>query len=304
MVYTLGESLMDIVFDEYGKIESGAGGAMLNLSVTLGRCGTKVSLISELGDDKVADKITSFLRNNYVNTSYINCYDKQPTSVALAFLDEKRVPTFIFHKSYPGKRQLKIPRSISSSDILVFGSIYSLDEKIRRPLRQIVDMARLNNALIVYDPNIRNAHHLENNSQRKALMENIALADIIKGSDEDFMNIFGIDDDETTIKEIRKINSQAIIFITKGDKGAKLICRENEFIADAVRTDVKSTIGAGDNFTAGIVYFLKKENINKQDLSIIDKIQLENMLKTGIKLSSEVCRSFDNYISKEFAGSL
>ncbi|NOY50226.1 MAG: carbohydrate kinase [Chlorobi bacterium] len=304
MVYTLGESLMDIVFDEDGKIESGAGGAMLNLSVTLGRCGTEVSLVSELGDDKVADKITSFLKDNYVNTSLINCYYKQPTSVALAFLDEKRVPTYIFHKSYPDKRQLKIPRSISSSDILVFGSIYSLDEKIRFQLKQLVDSAKLNNALIVYDPNIRNAHHLENKTQRKALIENIALADIIKGSDEDFMNIFGIEDDEMIIKEIRKINSQAIIFITKGDKGAMLICRENKFIADAVRTDVRSTIGAGDNFTAGIVYFLKKENINKQDLSIIDRIQLENMLRAGIGFSSEVCGSYDNYISKEFANSL
>jgi fructokinase len=303
MIYTLGESLMDIIFDENGKIESRAGGAMLNLSASLGRCGQHPSLISELGDDKIADKIISFLNDNHINTSLINCYKGLSTSIALAFLDDTGIPSYSFHKSYPDKRQLKTPQNINSADILVFGSIYSLDEQIRLQLKHIIEDAKSKNAMIIYDPNIRHAHHLKNRAVRKALYENITLAGIVKGSDEDFNNIFGTVNDNLIIKEIRKLNQQAMIFITKGANGAKLIYDNIVVVSDALKTEVKSTIGAGDNFTAGIVYYLSTNGIKKAEFPRLEQDTFENMLKTAIEFSSEVCASYDNYISKEFVDS-
>jgi len=62
MIYTLGESLMDIIFENDGKIIAKPGGSMLNLAVSLGRCGRSVNILSELGDDKVSKDVISFLR--------------------------------------------------------------------------------------------------------------------------------------------------------------------------------------------------------------------------------------------------
>ncbi len=49
MIYTLGESLLDIIFTDEQNIIANAGGGMLNTSISLSRAGIDVSLISELG---------------------------------------------------------------------------------------------------------------------------------------------------------------------------------------------------------------------------------------------------------------
>ncbi len=304
MIYTLGESLMDIIFDNHSNIAAKAGGAMLNLAVSLGRCGLSVSLISELGDDKVAEQITSFVNKNNVNTSNIRNYKNQATSIALAFLDENKKPTYSFHKAYPENRNLKLPTAINKDDIIIFGSFYSLDKKIRSQLKQFVSIAKDKGAIIIYDPNIRQAHHLKDKETLQAVMENIALADIVKGSDEDFENIFGKFEDGFVLNEIRKINQDAVVVFTKGEDGATIISVDKNLCEKPEKINIVSTVGAGDNFTAGLTYFLSKalpENRNPKHFS---ENELQIMLRTATKFSANVCQSLDNYVSHEFASSL
>lgn len=304
MVYTLGESLMDIIFEDNSNIVAEPGGAMLNLAVSLGRCGLATSLISELGDDKTADRIISFLGKNHVETTNIRMYKNQATSIALAFLDENKKPSYSFHKAYPENRKLKLPSAISKADILIFGSFYSLDKKIRAQLKQFVALAKKQGTLIIYDPNIRHAHHLKDKETMGALMENIALADIVKGSDEDFENIFGKFEEGFVLSEIRKINRDAVVVFTKGEKGATIISGNKIFTEKAKQINIVSTVGAGDNFTAGISYFLSKASPEKRNPKHFSEKELQEMLRTATKFSGNVCQSLDNYISLEFANSL
>ena len=62
-----------------------------------------------------------------------------------------------------------------------------------------------------------------------------------------------------------------------------------------------STIGAGDNFNAGIIYGLLKYDVRYKDLQSLDKDTWGKIISCGIDLSSEVCQSYNNYISREFA---
>ena len=74
MVFTLGESLLDIIFSENSQITAKAGGSMLNTAVSLGRSGVNVSMVSETGDDETARIILSFLEANKVQTQFIKKY--------------------------------------------------------------------------------------------------------------------------------------------------------------------------------------------------------------------------------------
>lgn len=304
MIYTLGESLMDVIFENKLKISAKAGGAMLNLAISLGRCNLEVCLMSELGDDKIAEQIISFLEENNVNTNYVQKYKQQVSSLALAFLDENKKPTYSFYKAYPENRKLKQPPIFSENDILIFGSFYSIDNKIRNHLKKIVETAKSKGTIIIYDPNIRNAHHLENVETMKSLKENLALADIIKGSDEDFENIFGKFEEEFVIEELRKLNSDATIVFTKGKMGARIITKDYSIIQKANEIKLKSTVGAGDNFTAGMVYQLCNIINKNKHPKKFSELELQKLLRMGIEFSSEVCQSVDNYISHEFANSL
>ncbi|MFK5857387.1 MAG: PfkB family carbohydrate kinase, partial [Bacteroidota bacterium] len=80
MIYTLGESLLDIIITSIDDTVVRPGGAMLNTAVSLGRSNLEVYLITELGDDDTASLITSFLHNNKVSSKYIKLYSKNNTS--------------------------------------------------------------------------------------------------------------------------------------------------------------------------------------------------------------------------------
>ncbi len=297
MIYTLGESLLDIIINTMDDTVVRPGGAMLNTAVSLSRSGIKVSLITELGDDNTSKLIIDFLRKNKTGTEKITQYQNNNTSLALAFLDNNKKPSYTFIKKYPETRTLLHPKQFSSNDILLFGSLYSLDVDIRDNILSIVTLANANNSLIIYDPNIRNAHHLKDKRLLKAVYENIEVSKIIKGSDEDFANIFGTNNTEKQLEAVGEINKDAVVIITLGSDGVLAKAGNKKLRFPAMRTNVTSTVGAGDAFNAGIIYTINSLNLNTG-------YKLENsldiILKNGLRFSSVVCSSLDNYIPESF----
>lgn len=295
MVYVLGESLLDIIFKGGKPISATAGGSMLNVSVSLARSGVEVSLISETGDDKTAEIILDFLNKNKVKTKYVKRYYHQKTTIALAHLDQKRIPFFTIYKSYPENRRLITPTQFAKGDILVFGSVYSLDPAIRNEIIEIVSLAKRGGALIIYDPNIRKSA-INRNLLETALRENFAFADIIKGSDKDFETVFGgMSLDQINI-EIRKVNPDAALIITRGNEGVTAYSLNKRISLPAMNTKVVSTIGAGDAFNAGLACYIEKlKNKNIKEFTSSNAI-FEGMLKSGLQYAAEVCATMENYI--------
>ena len=296
MIYTLGESLLDIIISSLDDTVVRPGGAMLNTAISLGRLGSKVSLITELGDDDTSVLISSFLKNNNVSTDHIRFYKNNNTSLALAFLDKNKKPKYTFIKNYPEIRELKTNQKFTSGDILLFGSLYSLDRKIRTTILSIVTNANNNNTTIIFDPNIRNAHHRNDKNLVDAVHQNIKLSHIIKGSDEDFTNIFGNDNTLSQISEIRKINKQALIIITLGADGVIADFNGQIIRLPAFETNIVSTIGAGDAFNAGIISALNQNKSQNNELSKMPLSSMQNIIRHGLDFSAKVCASLDNYI--------
>ena len=295
MIYTLGESLLDIIFDTTGKVTATPGGAMLNVAVSLARRATKSILISEWGDDMVGDKIDSFLKDNAIDTTFIRRYKNIKTSLALAFLDEEAKPSYSFYKHYPEKRSLITNMNFTAKDFLLFGSLYSLDPAIRKDILTIVKKAKQSGAFVIYDPNIRHAHHLKNINIKEAIIQNIAISDMVKGSDEDFTNIFGDGDSAFWIDKIKTINKEAIIVNTLGAKGSVADVKGVLIEKSSLPVKVVSTVGAGDAFNAGMLF---KMNQLKNSISGLSLNQWNNILYTATLFASEVCGLNENYVKK------
>jgi fructokinase len=299
-VFTIGETVYDIIFKN-GSIQTGkAGGSMLNSSVTLGRLGIDVSFISEIGADEVGELINKFLIENHVSTDFISRFEDGKTPVALAFLDENQNAAYSFYKIYPPKRLQQPFPEVTSSDIVLFGSFFSLSPQVRQPLIDFIKKARASGAIIIYDPNIRKSHQSEIPELHNLILENISLSDIIRGSDEDFITMFGVNNfDEAT--EIIKNSGNQIVIYTAGGDNVRLFSNNatNSFSVPGIIP--RSTIGAGDNFNAGIIYALLRHNIFKIDLNNLQTDQWTKILNSGIELSQEVCKSYNNYISASFA---
>jgi len=297
MVYTLGEMLLDVITEkelphEEWLSHGHPGGAMLNAAVSLVRAGIETALISEAGDDTIGDFLVRFLQDNGIDTKYIRQYAGHPTSVALAKLDERKKPAYTFKKHYPAQRSLPLPEPFNPDDILLFGSLYALDPAIRPEIQKTLRAAQKAGTCILYDPNIRMAEQLSDKARREALMENMETAHIIKGSDEDFGVVFGEQTPEDYVSALQKVNPEAVIFVTLGEQGALAAHRNRLIRKPARKTEVVSTIGAGDGFNAGVIARIVQEKSGLEDLPA----HLEACLDGGIAFSAKVCGSKDNYI--------
>jgi fructokinase len=298
-IYAIGESLVDIIFRNNQPQAAKAGGAMLNTTVSLGRIGLPVSLITEYASDDVGNLINSFLETNGVNTGYVYKFDNGKTALALAFLDEKNDAHYTFYKNYPDKR-LDMPfPSIQKDDFLLYGSIYSITKEIRPNFMKLVNAARDNGAFIIYDPNFRKAHAAELEEHRPLIMENLQKVSVMRGSDEDFMNIFGAGDPDKAWDTV-KGNCKCLVYTQSSER----VCvRSAAFSGEFPVQKIKpvSTIGAGDNFNAGLIASFYNMNIRTGDLDTLGKDSWQKVVEAAVGFASNVCMSYDNYIDGEFA---
>lgn len=301
-IYAAGETVYDLIFKDNKIVAAKAGGSMLNAAISMGRLRLPVNFISEFGKDKIGDIISEFLKDNRVNDELVYKYDGK-TPLSLAFLNIDSDAEYSFYRLFPKKRfEIRFP-NIKINDIFIFGSFFSITQEIRPRLFDLISFAKKNGALIIYDPNFRSSHLHQLGELKDLIIENISLSDIIRGSDEDFKNIFGSQDADEAYREVTKYGCKNLVY-TANNKGVTL--RTTGIRKHYKVNDIKplSTIGAGDNFNAGIVHSLYKQNISLSDLQRLDEEKWDKMIETGIKLGTYVCMSFDNYISEKFASEL
>lgn len=299
-VFTIGETVYDIIFSD-GALQAGKpGGSMLNTSVSLGRLGVDVHFISEAGNDDLGELITGFLRTNHVGTQYFHRFDEGRTPLALAFLDADKNARYTFYKDYPPQRLRQRFPEVSANDIVLFGSFFSISPEIREKVKTFVEYAEKQGALIIYDPNIRKPHQKQIPGLLSMIRENLSLAHIVRASHEDFQVIFNVKTAREAFALTAEAGDAALIY-TRSEKPVEVISKHFTGHYRVPVTKVKSTIGAGDNFNAGLIFSLLRQNIHASDLPGLTAIQWEKLIRTGIALSREVCKGFDNYISKEFA---
>lgn len=299
-VIGIGETILDIIFNDNQPRKAVPGGSVFNAFVSLGRLGVPLEFISELGNDRVGGMIKRFMQENNIPTDYIDCFPDGRSPVSLAFLDKDLNAEYMFYNNYPGQRlNVALPK-IDADDILILSSYYVLNPAIRERVLDIIRYASERKAIIYYDPNFRKAHANEAIFLMPTVLENFEFADIIRGSDEDFRNLFGSTDVDYVYRDHISFYSK-LFLATHGREGVDLFTGKFKEHYDADVFTPVSTIGAGDNFNAGIIYGLLKYDIRRADLPDIGKATWDKIIRCGMDLAREACMSYDNYIPEAFA---
>ena len=301
-VYGIGETVLDIIFKQGQPVAAKAGGSVLNAFVSLGRLGLEVHFISEYGTEPVGELIDRFLKDNNVSTQFVTRYRDGKSTLALAFLDEQNNASYSFYKDYPAARLTILPEQFRQDDILLFGSIYAMTGAVRKQLVTVLGRARSAGALIFYDPNFRAAHLHELEELKPLIIENMDFADIVRGSDEDFSNIFNAGNSDEAYEAVR-LYCPNLVYTANGE-GVFIHTASGKYYLPVNRIEPVSTIGAGDNFNAGIIYALVRQGITASGLPGLRRDQWERIAGSGIQLATHVCMSYENYISQKFAGEL
>lgn len=301
-VIGIGETILDILFRDRQPQAAVPGGSVYNAVISLGRMGQNVTFISETGNDRVGEMILANIRENGVDTANVNVFPEGKSPVSLAFLNERNDAEYIFYKDYPRQRlEVNMPE-ISSDDIIMIGSYFAITPVLRDKVKELLDRAHDAGAIIYYDVNFRSTHANEAIKLMPTIIENFEYADILRGSTEDFQNMFRQPDAD-------KVYSNHVGFYcpnficTDADGDVRL--RTKHVCKDYPVTPLKavSTIGAGDNFNAGVVYGLLKYRVRRADLAELTEADWDAIIRCGMDFSADVCKSVSNSVSKEFAES-
>ena len=301
-VIGIGETILDILFRDGQPQAAVPGGSVYNAVISLGRMGQNVTFISETGSDRVGEMILANMRENGVDTANVNVFPEGKSPVSLAFLNERNDAEYIIYKDYPRLRlEVNMPE-ISSDDIIMIGSYFAITPVLRDKVKELLDRAHDAGAIIYYDVNFRSTHANEAIKLMPTIIENFEYADILRGSTEDFQNMFRQPDAD-------KVYSNHVGFYcpnficTDADGDVRL--RTKHVCKDYPVTPLKavSTIGAGDNFNAGVVYGLLKYRVRRADLAELTEADWDAIIRCGMDFSADVCKSVSNSVSKEFAES-
>jgi fructokinase len=298
-IYAIGETVLDIIFKNNQPFAAKAGGACLNSSVTLGRLDLPVFFIGEYGLDEVGSLIDRFLKENNVSTQYVYRYYDGKSSLALAFLNENNDASYDFYKLYPANRlDIEFPE-IQPDDIVLFGSIYAITTEVRDKLLGFIKQARKKKAIVIYDPNFRKQHLHNLPKLLPMIMENMSLANIVRGSNEDFSFILGVNTADEAYEQIHEKTPN--LLYTDNTRGVSVRTPSLQAQYPVRSIQPISTIGAGDNFNAGVLFSIYKLNIRHDDLNHLDETAWSEITGTAVDFATQVCLSYDNYISHEFA---
>ena len=296
-VYIVGETTFDIIFRDDQPKEARVGGSQLNTCVSLGRLGIPVEFITMFGNDQVGDIAWRFLNENHISVDYVTRYQGN-SRVALAFLDENNNANYTFFKSSV-EHGMSYPEP-GKDDIVLFGSSFAVKDEGRGELIDFIDRSEKNGAIVLYDPNFRKSNAPNLDQIKRRVEENIRFADVVKGSDEDFKNLYGADHVTLAGEVLSEIKTVPLIY-TAGEKGVwvKTPAFEKDYQVPAIQPI--STIGAGDTFSAGVIYQLFKMGIRKNEIHEIREEQWDQIIHTSTKFAQHVCMHYDNYLSESFA---
>ena len=290
-VIGIGETVLDILFKNDQPLKAVPGGSTFNSIVSLGRAGVPCAMVTEVGGDHVGDIICNFLVDNGVSAVFVCRHEQNKSHVTLAFLDEHNDAQYQFYKDHASVwLDGKLP-VIGKDDVVLFGSFFAINPVIRPVVGDLLRSACNAGAWMYYDVNFRKNHIADLPEVMPNIEENMRLADVVRGSMEDFGYLYGLQDGDAIYERVSH-NCQTLI-LTDGARTIRVYTPEGCETYPVQAIETVSTVGAGDNFNAGYIYAMLQ-----------GMVEQAKRIEMAQRWSQDVCRQIGNNISDELVGKL
>lgn len=288
MIVACGEALIDFMPTTTAEgataFQPFNGGSVYNVAIALGRLGCDVGFFGGLSQDFFGHMLVDELQNSHVD---ISLAVKSAYATTLAFVSfDSGQPEYVFLDEMSAGRMLEVdqlPELDSAANALHFGSISLISEPAAASYEKLAKREKEKRILSI-DPNIRPTLVSDRQTYQERLQRMIALADIIKISDEDLAWLApDISFEDCAMKWLGQ--GAALVVVTKGSEGATAYTSDCQIEQPSEKVTVADTVGAGDTFMAGLLASLDGQGLLSRDtLSNLDR----STLATAMAFASRV----------------
>lgn len=275
-LYAIGEALIDFIPQESGRPMKDVlgfcpkvGGAPANVCGAFTRLGGKSEMITQLGDDPFGDKIEEALEENGIGTSHVLRTKEANTSLAFVALKEDGNREFSFYRK-PGADMLFSKEKVEAdwfkdAYALHFCSVSLGDFPMKEAHKKAIEAETEAGAIISFDPNLRFALWENPEDLKKAVLEFLPLAHVLKLSDEELYFLTGEDSIEAA-KEKLFVGNVCLLIYTRGADGAECYTKKAKAQSKGEKVKAVDTTGAGDAFIGSFLYQLYADGVTEADL--------------------------------------
>lgn len=284
MFLCCGEALIDMLpvsgTDGRTAFAPHAGGAVFNTAIALGRLGNRTGFLCGLSQDFLGQVLVDELTASGVDASLSPRVDRPCTLAFVSLVDGQARYTFYDENS--ALRALQpdtLPVLPDSVNGLFLGGISLISEPCGSAYEALC-LREAGKRLIMLDPNIRPGFIADEKAYRARLSRMIAVADVVKLSDEDLAWLIPGNTDDAAQRLLAM--GPALVLVTRGAEGAAAWRAQGCLPVNAPPVQVADTVGAGDTFNAGFLAGLS-------DLGVDSRARLEalsaDQLATALALA-------------------
>ncbi len=268
-VVSMGELLIDFValerdttVGEAHQFEKAAGGAPANVAVGIAKLQVPSAFVTQLGNDPFGKFLRNTLDENGVDVSMVRTTDEANTMLAFVSVQASGERSFAFYRN-PSADMLMRPEDldtarIAEAAIFHYGSITMIDQPARDATEAAIEAALSGEALISYDPNLRELLWPSMDAAREGLLYGLKFANIVKMNLEE-VEFLTANTPFTSVNELvaaaRELwhENLRLMVITRGEEGCIVLTPDAHWVVPGFAVRVEDTIGAGDGFMAGLM---------------------------------------------------
>jgi fructokinase len=290
MILCCGEALIDMLPRATTAGEPAfaphSGGAVFNTAIALGRLGVSVSFFTGLSTDFFGDQLRAELEASKVDLHHVRFSDR-PTTLAFVKLNNGHASYAFFDENSAGRmlRESDLPVLEDEIQALHFSCISLILEPCGSTYEALMRREHQRRVTML-DPNLRSAFVKDKEKHLQRMYRMIAMADIVKLSDEDIA-WFGESGSHDEIAARWLEMGPKLVVITAGAKGADGYTKSAKIQVPAGKVAVVDTVGAGDTFNAGILASLHDGGLlTKQAVAILSTEQVEAALSLAAQAAA------------------
>jgi fructokinase len=266
-VTTLGELVIDLIPDRSATslaFVAYPGGAPGNVAAGLARLGMKSAMISKVGEDVFGHAAVEALAAAGVATQALIRTRAHNTALAIVSRDATGEISYAFYRENCADANLaeqEIPTDvIAASRILHVGTLLLATPVSAAAQRFAVASAKSSGVRISADVNFRSAFWRDPDTMRRAGLEMVRAASVVKVSRDELELMAGDNEPRSAVRSLW--HPDMLLFaVTRGSAGADLYTAEEVVSVHGFPVDAVDMVGCGDAFMASLLADLVTERL-------------------------------------------